>query len=473
LPTALLAIGLSLVVVGPAFPQEPSEGDLRALRFYLDQGEPGSVRAELQRLRSAFPEWVPPENLDDLMAASGPDVVGRIYDLIASGDFAAARALIADTDARFSGWSPPADMLELLSLSEAQRDFDLAVSAGDTAGVIRMARGIPALLSCERVNNAWELAEAHRRGGETDEALRVYRAVVGACDAVDTLVATLEKADEIASLAELATLSDAAQTQAPTAMQEIRATEDRLRLGRAAERRWLNGESQIALSEAPESEAAPPTTQADERPAPASRAPVAVAPPPARPTSSGSGSAGGGLSAVQRAAEQGDWARCLALSANTTQAAVLYQRGWCAYNLDRPLEAITAFEASINRLGSSEQRRDAAYGLLLSMLSLNMTEQAARLAAAAPLTRSQRIAVEGQILDQRGVAAYERGDYARAVAFFRAHTHLTGARRRDLALLEGYSLLNLGDRLGARSIFRDLHSQLATDATRRALRAVD
>ena len=60
-------------------------------------------------------------------------------------------------------------------------------------------------------------------------------------------------------------------------------------------------------------------------------------------------------------------------------------------------------------------RRDASYGLLLSMLQLNMTEQAAQTAAAAPLTRTQRIEIEGQILDQRGVRAYEAGDFRRAL----------------------------------------------------------
>lgn len=176
---------------------------------------------------------------------------------------------------------------------------------------------------------------------------------------------------------------------------------------------------------------------------------------------------------MQRAAQAGDWARCLALSAGSTHPAVVYQRGWCAYNLDRPLEAMAAFETAIRRLGSAEQRRDASYGLLLSMLSLGMTEQAARFAATAPLTRQQRVTVEGQILDQRGVAAYEAGNYARAVAFFRAHAQLTGTTRRDLALLEGYALLNMGDRAGARAIFERLHRDLATPETRRALRAVD
>ncbi|MDG4650393.1 hypothetical protein P6F26_18260, partial [Roseibacterium sp. SDUM158017] len=170
--------------------------------------------------------------------------------------------------------------------------------------------------------------------------------------------------------------------------------------------------------------------------------------------------------------ERGAWAQCLSLSQGSSDLDIVYQRGWCAYNADRAMEAISAFDETTRRATSGELRRDASYGLLLAMLRINMTEQAAQVAAAAPLTRQQRIEVEGQILDQRGVRAYESGDYARAAAFFAAHSQLTGTTRRDLAMLHGYALLNSGDRAGARAIFERLHRQLATAETRQAMRAV-
>lgn len=471
-PMLALAVVMAALCPVATSAQDPSAGDLRALRFYYDQGNDEAVQAELRRLQAAHPDWTPPDDIEALFATSVPTEVGRIYDLIASGDFAAARDLISETDAAYPNWSPPSDMLTLLGVSEAQADFDAAVRAGDMAGVIRIARGIPALLSCERINNAWELAEAHLDRGETEDALQVYRGVIGTCSDPDTLVATLEKANAVASLETLAEMSDRAQDRAPGAVETIRSTENRLRVGRGADARWENGERLIAMGDQPDqpeetAEEAAPEATADASEASPTPAPARSAAPAPAPAS------GGGLSAVQRAAQAGDWSRCLALSANSTQPSVVYQRGWCAYNLDRPLEAITAFETAIRRLGSADQRRDAGYGLLLSMLSLNMTEQAARFAATAPLTRQQRINIEGQILDQRGITAYENGEFARAVAFFRAHAQLTGTTRRDLALLEGYALLNMGDRAGARAIFERLHADLATDETRGALRALN
>lgn len=473
-PRAGLAFALVVALLAPSVgvAQDPTASDLRALRFYNEQGNDEAAQAELRRLQVAFPNWTPPEDVETLFTSGVPVEVERIYALIASGDYAAARALIAATDAANDDWTPPADMLTLLSLSEAQRDFDTSVGAGDSEGVIRIARGIPALLSCERINNAWELAEAYLSRGDTVDALRVYRAVIDTCSDPDILVATLEKANAIASLETLAEMSDQAQDRAPAAVETIRRTEDRLRIGRGAEARWQNGESLIAVPDVPIEPATGPQPRPEpveaatpaSAPAPAASAPVAAAPAP---------QSSGALSTVQRAAQAGDWTRCLALSATSTHPEVVYQRGWCAYNLDRPHEAITAFEFAIRRLGAGDQRRDAGYGLLLSMLSLNMTEQAAQFAATAPLTRQQRINVEGQILDQRGLTAYENGEYARAVAFFRAYAQLVGSTRRDLSLLEGYALLNMGDRAGARAIFERLHRDLATPETRQALRAAN
>jgi tetratricopeptide (TPR) repeat protein len=339
------------------------------------------------------------------------------------------------------------------------------------------------------VNNAWLLSDAHLAQGNTASALAVYRAVTQTCVAPDVLIATIEKAAAIAPTDVLAELSDIAQAQAPEAATRIRQVEDRLRAGRQEELRWTSGDQVIALELA--STAAPSATSeravaivaapsAPARtqnatpagaPAPAASNAAAPASAPAAAPAPASGGGGATLAAVRAAAERGNWAQCLSLSAGASQLDVVFQRGWCAYNADRALEAISAFDDVARRTRDQDMRREASYGLLLSMLRMNMTEQAAQIAAAAPLTRPQRIEVEGQILDQRGVRAYESGDYARAAAFFQAHSQLTGTTRRDLALLHGYALLNSGDRNGALAIFERLHRQLATAETRQALRA--
>ena len=482
----IILLALTVCLAGPAASLEPMNGDLAALRYYFEQGDEASVGAEMQRLMLLFPEWTPPENVGDIFTTRGPERIDNIYRLIEQSDYAGARALIADANATFPEWAAPTEMMELLSLGESQGDFDAAVSANDATTVINIVRGVPSLLSCERINNLWELAEAHLSLGDTTAALGTYRAVVQTCTTVATLIATLEKSAAIAPSDTLAEFSDIAQAQAPGASAEIRVVEDRLRIGRQEPPRWDSGENVIDIDPMGATQGAVPVPGTAGGPAPSTQpvprpeAPTATAAPapapapaPAQVASPVQNTGRGGLSAIQAAARSGAWAQCLALSAGSTRVDIVAQRGWCAYNADRSLEAIAAFKDVAQRGNSPNMRRDATFGLLLSMLSQNMTEQAAQVAATAPLTRDQRVEVEGQILDQRGVRAYNSGEFARAVAFFAAHEALTGTTRRDLSLLRGYALLNMGDRIGARDIFERLHRQLSTAETRRALRAVN
>jgi len=466
----IVALACALGMGAPAIAQSPSGSDLQALRFYLDQGNDLAVSAELRRLQAQFPDWTPPPDISQLQDTGGPGSIDHIYRLIEAGDFDAARALIAQTDREFAEWSPPADMMDLLALTEGQANFTAAIEAGQAGAAIGIVRANPALLACERVNNAWELADIYLMQGDTVQALGIFRSVLRSCADRGIVVATLEKADAVSSLDELASLSDLAQSQHEDIAALVRQTEDRLRAGRQEPARWGSDDRVIALDDAPVSQTAqqaPPARPASPQPAPPAATPAAPATPaqPAAPA--------GGQNAIERAAQRGAWAECLALSANSSNVNIVFQRGWCAYNSERAMEAITAFRDVAQRSGSASVRRDAAYGWMLSLLKLNMTEQAAQLAAGVDLTRDQRIEVEGQILDQRGVRAYENRDYARAIAFFEAHERLTGYMRRDLALLRGYALLNQGNRAAARDIFMTLHRQLATRETRNALAALN
>jgi tetratricopeptide (TPR) repeat protein len=134
------------------------------------------------------------------------------------------------------------------------------------------------------------------------------------------------------------------------------------------------------------------------------------------------------------------------------------------------MEALAAFGSAEARL-SGAQRRDARFGMALSYLKLNMTEEASRLAATTDLTRQQRIDTESIILNQRGVVAYQQGRYRKAIGYFDALEQVSGRLRRDLALLRGYAYLNSGNRTRAQEIFLDLHNQLATTESRRAMEA--
>ncbi|PZX54472.1 hypothetical protein LX76_02119 [Cereibacter changlensis] len=472
-----VAVALACVaaVSGPALGQgaAPSPRDLEALNYYVGSNDTTAAEAELRRLRAQFPGWQPPADLSRLRQTQPTAEIDRIYREIASGNLTGARKTITDTQAAFPSWTPPDEMTRLLETSEAQAAFDNAVRSGNSQQAVEIARRSPQLLRCDRVNNAWQLAEMQQSVQDTTAAVQTYRGIINSCPGLPEVTATLQKADAVASAAQMADLFAVARGRFAGSAAELVVLETRLQAGR--------GQTPTATAPA----AAPARTATAPRPAepqaapapraPAAQAPARVATTPLRgvaPSGRSLPARGDGrLRQVQAAAAAGANAQCIALSNGARSLDVLYERSWCAYNLDRPLEALAGFRAAERGGLGAEVQRDARFGMTLSFLAQNMTEEAARVAAATDLTQQQRIEVETIILDQRGTRAYEMKQYSRAIAFFDAYEQLTGTLRRDLAILRAYAYLNDGDRVTARQQFQLLNDQLATSETRNGLRA--
>ncbi|MDR7127164.1 hypothetical protein [Pseudotabrizicola sp. 4114] len=435
----------------------PSFTDTQALNFYLQQNDQVSAEAELRRLRTKFPGWVPPDDLSSLSITQPSTEIDTIYRQIAAGELVEAGKTIQETQAAYANWAVPADMIRLLETAEGQIMLDKALDAGNAAEALEIASNTDGLLRCDRVNNAWRIAEAQAAQQAASAALGTYSAIVSACTGFESIVSTLEKSDAVATEDELNGLFDIALSRFPEAQDDLDALKTRLMEGRGG------APVQIAIAAEPSARprarpSAGPTTG---MPAPAPSAPVVVevgrdAPPSAAPSGGGSSTGSG--------------TQCLAATNGATSPTRLVERGWCAYDLDRPMEALAAFQSAEARL-SGAQRRDARFGMALSYLKMNMTEEAARIAATTQLTRQQRVDTESIILDQRGVLAYKKKQYRNAIAYFDALEQVSGTLRRDLALLRGYAYLNSGNRAKAQSLFQTLHNQLATSETNRALDA--
>lgn len=480
LPALALAAALGLAV-SPVSAQAPSQRDLQALMVYVQQGDQTSARAELRRLQTRYPNWTPPSDLTTLGAGGGGAVdEAPIWQAIERGDFAGARAGIAQLRAASPGWAPSNEMTALLDLNEAQARFDRAVAERRAQEAITIYRTNPQILRCDRVNNAWLVAEMHHALGQTENALATYRGVIASCPSMDIVVPTLEKANDITTVAQLDTLFTQARVSIPSAGSQFDALRARLVAGRG-------GAPVAAAASAPARTPAAtpaPTAAATPRPAATPPSPPAPAGIPA-PIPAAAPPVGAGQTAlsqlprtgdprfeqVRRAQEAGDHATCLSASSRPRSLEVLYQRSWCAYSLDRPMEALAGFRTVAEAGMPGDIPRDARFGLTLAYLALHMTEEAARVAASTPLTREQRVEVEAIILDQRGVRAYQRGEYVPALSYFNALETLTGSLRRDLQILRAYSMLNAGRRQESFEEFTRLHAQLATDETRAGLNA--
>lgn len=446
------------VAASPVFGQTASYDDLRALRYYVQQGDTPSTNAELRRLRAAFPDWRPPSDLNELLAPRANASVdeGAIWQLIERRDYGGARRAIDGARQSVAGWSPPADMLRVLETNEAQDAFDAATASRNASDAIAIARRSPQIMSCERINNAWLLSDMYVLAGQKSAAMTTYRNTVQSCTAYSQMQPTLEKASAVATRAELSSMFDVARSA-------NRAETERLT---ALERRLLGGGTP-----APRTAAAAPAPRA--APAPTARPAAAPAPAPAANPSRLPVRGDGRIAEVRTLKEREQYARCIAASQNPRSLDVLYERSWCLFSHKRPTEALVGFQAAaaVGDAIGPNVARDSHYGMALSYLNMNMTEQGAQVATRVRLTDTQRAELEGIILDQRGVKAYRNGDYRQAVAYFNAMEQQNGALRRDLSILRAYALLNSGQRVQAKNEFERLHAQLATAETRQGLNA--
>lgn len=497
LRVATLALFCGLTAM-PALAQTPSATDLRALRYYVEQNETAAVSAEIRRLQVDFPGWTPPEDLSELMRTSPSAEIDQIYARIASGDLAGARALIVTTRTQFPAWTPPADMTSLLELAEAQQNFDRAVTARNLQETLAIGVAHPALMRCDRINNIWRLADLQAASGANAAAVAGYQQIVQTCGSANDLIATIEKANAVVSDAQLEQMVTTAARRLPAAAAQINALHERLRAGRSGGAVPAANPAAAPATPAITTTPAAPQVQAQQAqtqaapaaqaaapaptpaPAPAAPRPVANAAPAGAvapvATSSDMGfarlprSGDNRLSQVRSAAASEDFNRCTALSSDPRSLDIGYERAWCVYNLDRPLEALALFTAAANGNLGGTIPRDARYGMALAMLDLDMTEGAARIAADTDFTMEQRLTIEGTILDQRGVRAYNQGDYRSAITYFNGLEALENGLRRDLSILRGYAYMNSGNLGQARQEFFRLNNELSTPDTREALR---
>lgn len=465
---AILLLG-AVQLTAPAFAQStPDNEDLRALRFYVENNEQSSIDAEVRRLKAAFPGWSPPADMSNLMQLQPTKEVADIYARLARGDIEGVRRVMQSTKARYPSWEPPADLARQIDVVEAQNEFDRAVNTRNADEALRIGKRVPSLFRCDRINNAWNLAELQTASGNPSRALAAYNQTVRTCTTIPDIVATIEKADTVTSEAQLNNLVDVAKQRFPAHSAKFNALNERLLAGRGVR-------PAAAIAAAPVAPAV--ATKAAPAPVPRAAEPVVerqsvVAQPSSSPSLSSLPRTGDSRLGQTRAAKDANrFDDCLALSAGPRSLDLAYERAWCAYNMDRTLESMAYFSAAAQAGLGGTVTRDAQFGLTLSMLKQNMTEDAANISARTNFSDQQRREIDVIILDQRGISAYNKKDYAAAVEYFDALEQAKGSLRRDLAILRGYAYLNLGDKDSARAQFQALHDVLATKESAAGLKA--
>ncbi|TCU15402.1 cellulose synthase [Rhizobium sullae] len=130
----------------------------------------------------------------------------------------------------------------------------------------------------------------------------------------------------------------------------------------------------------------------------------------------------------------------------TTDATILrpddaLSRGWCLMDLNRPMEAVAAFERALQ--GSQRRtREDAAYGQSLAYLRVGLSNNAAVAATRAPQSRERAAELQVAILADRALAAYGAKRYRETLIYLDQRAQIK-RETVDLMVLRGYCYLNL------------------------------
>ncbi len=139
-------------------------------------------------------------------------------------------------------------------------------------------------------------------------------------------------------------------------------------------------------------------------------------------------------------------------------------RGWCLMDINRPMEAVKAFEAALAS-PNRKTREDAAYGQSLAYLRVGLSNNAAVAATRAPQTQQRAAELQIAILADRALAAFDAKRYREALIYLDQRAQLR-QEPIDLLVLRGYAYLNMQMYGDAERIFNAAAATGSKDANR-------
>ncbi len=204
----------------------PPVVDESALRYFAAKGDTGRLQAEISRLRSLYPDWVPPS--DPLAVPRNNDgALETMWKGYSEGRYAEVRKAIAERQAKDAAWQPPSDLLERLNVAEARARLVNASELKQYETVISVAASTPSLLTCSEVDVLWHVAQAFAETKRPERARDAYLYVLNNCENAPERLATVQKA---AATLPYATMQDllALERSSPEGVAEFESVRDDL-----------------------------------------------------------------------------------------------------------------------------------------------------------------------------------------------------------------------------------------------------
>ncbi|MGA0560839.1 hypothetical protein ACO2RV_00220 [Ancylobacter sp. VNQ12] len=143
-------------------------------------------------------------------------------------------------------------------------------------------------------------------------------------------------------------------------------------------------------------------------------------------------------------------------------AASSLARGWQLMEMNRPMEAIPAFDYAI-KYGTGRTAEDAAYGKSLAYLRKGMTNAASAAALEAPQSPRRSLALTKDLLTQRAYEFYKDSRYVEALIALDELARIA-PEQQDLMLMRAWCYYKIRDFQSANRIFKALAAQGNTEA---------
>ena len=167
--------------------------DESALRYFASHGDTARLETEISRLRALYPDWTPPK--DPLAIPQNSDTqLESMWQLYSQARYAELRKAIAERQIAESGWAPPADLTDRLTVAEGRVRLMNASDVKQYETVVRIGAETPSLLTCSEVDVLWRLAEAFFKTGKAQRATDAYAYILNNCESSAERLATVQKA---------------------------------------------------------------------------------------------------------------------------------------------------------------------------------------------------------------------------------------------------------------------------------------
>jgi hypothetical protein len=177
-------------------PSEKSENDPApddsAVRYYASRNETTRVNAEIARLQRLYPGWQSPKDLYDA-PTTGVEDEAELWSLYSADRMDELEAAIATRKASERGWRPSADLQQKIARKTIRLKVSEFLKQGRWQDIADYVHSVDLSADAE-VDVLWTAAEAFARTKQTEEAKRLYKAVLDNDKTPAERIATIQKA---------------------------------------------------------------------------------------------------------------------------------------------------------------------------------------------------------------------------------------------------------------------------------------